>query len=348
MIKHKNISKIDVVFVVILLLFLVGCSPSTPSAPTPTPTPLPNMRPPSVNGWEGANVETICLETGLGLGRVDPSLADPIGEAVRGVLTNMGIRIASSGDTCDATMVIKTLVHPRAATYEGYITCYTGGSLHTEISLTREGQETIFLPVTAETDPGKQVLAMYCEQARQPEDFLKTNTFYDLWEEPLLNALVDLWGEQALVWALDVDVLNTYGYPNTAKRKLLALGPTDEVVLALIHAMRTDNHEDPSAVVFHLRWRATDLLSDFAPEAEAAIPYLAQATMDPDLRGPAILALEKFGPLAMDAVPMLITVLKDTSERLYVHSQAVSALEAITGQDLGDSWAAWYRWDRRR
>ena len=159
-------------------------------------------------------------------------IPDPIGETVRNILTNMGLQVVDRAASCDATLSIITRVEPLSGSYLGGGSCYTGGNVDIKISLTASGQEAFETVLDEESLPSEQVLASWCDEHKRPEDFLEDSVFTDIWFEPLLDILADLWGPQILVWALDQK--GAKGWPNLISRKLKAIGPTDEVVLALL------------------------------------------------------------------------------------------------------------------
>src|SRR5262249_13048582 len=64
---------------------------------------------------------------------------------------------------------------------------------------------------------------------------------------------------------------------------------------------------DPTPMV---RSRAAEALCDMAPESQAALPALIQLLHDPVLAYHGALCMQKLGPIASNAVPDLIEVVK--------------------------------------
>jgi hypothetical protein len=291
--------------------------------------------------WEGVTVKNICLETELTFAQGGEVIPDPIGETVRNILTNMGLQVEDHGAFCDATLTLITHVEALNGWYVPGGTCYTGGNVYVTISFTAKGQEAFGTVISAEHPAGKSVSARWCEEHKRPEDFLEYPVFSEIWSEPFLDILADLWGPQALVWTLDQIVPGQW--PNFVSRKLEAIGPTDEVVHALIYALQDESDD--------LRKNAAQMAGDFAPEAEEAIPFLAQAVKDDTqiVRWAAESALKRFGTQAVDAVPMLIEVLDTDTYDSRTRSFAYEVLKAITGQDFGmeaEKWQDWWEAER--
>jgi len=332
---------ICICFIATSLLFL-GCNPASRYTPTPTilptPTPLPERMLPTVKIWEGVTTKTICLVTELALPENMTVIPDPIGETVRDILTNMGMQVVDYGASCDATLTLITQVEPLEGAYWGAGGCYTGGNMDMIISLTAVGQDTYETVLRAEKPPTKIVIVDSGEECdKLPEDFLDSPEFTILWSDPFLDTLVNLWGPQILVWSMDI--LHS-SYPNPVSDKLNVIGPTDEVIWALIYAMQDES--------LSLSDYATYLIRGFAPEAEEAIPFLIQAAKDAvdkqDYPMIEMETLKRFGSLAIDAVPVLIEVLGSETIHPDAPIRAHDTLVAITGQDFGMETQKWQEW----
>ena len=85
----------------------------------------------------------------------------------------------------------------------------------------------------------------------------------------------------------------------------------------------------------YVRESAAQELRQIGPQAAEAVPALIQALGDQNsaVRRMSAQALGKIGPLGAEAVPALIQVLRRDAD--YVARAAGSALQDITGQDLG-------------
>jgi len=255
-------------------LFVSGCglfstpaptfTPVPTSTPMPTLPPMPEKTPPPVRIWEGADAKTICLQTELTSPEGNQVIPDPIGEAVRNILRNMGLQVVDHGAPCDATLTITTDAGADKGFYVPGGSCYTGGNVQMAISFTAIGQEDFETVINAERPAGEVVGASWCEEHRQPDDFLEYYVFEETWSEPLLDILVDLWGPQVLVWAMDQIAAGKW--PNHVSRRLETIGPTDEIVRALIYAL-----QDESKI---LRRNAACMVRGFGWEAKDAFPFL--------------------------------------------------------------------------
>jgi hypothetical protein len=358
---RNHFHKLWVMLVVVALLSMVGCSainppPEPTHTPIPTPTPLPEQKPPPIQGWQGVTVETLCLENefnlreGLGEGReVTGEFTDPTVETLRSFLSDLGIRVVEPGEACDASMLIETLVITHTVSYTGggFTSCYAAGELNSSITLTKEGQETIFQPMTVKEPPPSKILASTCQRLDKPEKFLAY--IVDDREEQLVDALVQLWGRQALVWMLDK--LTVRKHPNVITNRLMAGAPSDEIILALLYAIQSDNPK--------LKTAAYEALGDFAPQGPQAIPFLAQTALDQNDEF-AFWVLAEYGPYAMDTVPLFIQALQEVHHKIKVEEKytsedldrrifIVDTLKAITGEDKGTDPNSWnYWWEKER
>jgi hypothetical protein len=322
-------------------VFVQSCKPALVPEPTsiplPTPTPLPEKMPPPLRIWEGITIKTTCLESKLTLSQNKVVSLDPIGETVRNILVNMGMQVVDQGATCDATLSLITQVEPINGFYIPGGTCYTGGNLNLTISLFATGQEAYEKVISVEQPVAETVSANWCEEHKQPEDFLEQRTFTEMWSEPFLDILADLWGPQAIAWTLDQLVT---GWPNFVSKKLKAIGPTDEIVQALIYALQAESDD--------LRKYAAMMIEDFTPEAEEAIPFLAQAVKN-DINKQSVAwaemsALERFYLRAKESAPVLIEVLGTESIDSRTRKSAHRTLVAITGQEFGMNPQEWLQW----
>lgn len=120
-----------------------------------------------------------------------------------------------------------------------------------------------------------------------------------------------------------------------AIRQVGALGSgVDEVVPILIDAL----HDERSRI----QEAAADELIDIGPAAADAVPALIEMLTGESPIIAAVEALGAIGPAATDAIPVLVEVLENGG--FYHRSRVVEALEAITGQSLGEDVDSWQRW----
>ena len=292
--------------------------------PVPTPTRLPDRAPVAVRVWDGVAIETLCLASDLDFPQDDAgAIPDPMDQAVREVLSGLGIQIVDPGTPCDATMTLAVRGVATAGTYLGMGTCYTGGTVRGEIMLAAKGQEPFTVPILA-TDPVNA--AIYGKSCASKSH---QYGFRGLWEGPVMDALIEMWGPQTLVWSLHV--IGREG-------QLHKIGPTDEIVRAMLYAL-----EDEQGDVMLLE-RVAKLAGDYAPQAEETIPYLTRLALHKEerVRFEAIWTLGRYGPLAISAVPSLIEAMEAYSGGTARLAQ--TALTEITGQEIERDAARWRDW----
>lgn len=287
-------------------------------------TPLPEKVPPHVQGWEGVTLETICLEPTYSFPQIEGEIPQPIDESAELMLTRLGMEIVDDASSCDATLSLNLSGRTWRAFYIGAGNCYTGGEVDGELILITGGKKPLSFPITGSVPLSQAVSVSQCK--KDPVDY----PFINLWFEPLLDGLVQFWGPQALVWALEIDRLEL------VYRQLLDVGPVDEVITALLYVLEDEDGD------YHHRQYALLLLGEFAPEAKEAIPLLIQTLnndQDDLLRRGAVRALGKFGPEAKDAIPTLIQAINNDSWAVYAET-----LEQFTGQDFGNDTERWQVW----
>jgi hypothetical protein len=307
---------------------------------TPSPTPLPEKKvPPPVRVWEGVTVRTICLEAAHTFPQIVGEIPEPIDETTREILAWLGLQVVTNGSDCDATLTLTLNGHAYKARYSigniGGSEYYTGGKVDGQMRLTTDGQAPWVFPIAGSRPISGGISQEECERLYEPRGF----PFKELWLESLVDGLVQVWGPQVLVRALsEENVHSELSAHSLMSRKLVAVGPEDEVVIALIYALGDESRM--------LRRRAAFLLMEFAPQGEAAIPFLAQALNDEDgvTQGFADIALGRFGPEAIDVVPVLIQMAEEGKQTWRV----ISVLKDITGQDLGQDPALWRQWWEKR
>lgn len=198
------------------LCFLTACSgidlsilntvtPTPPNTPTPTPTPVPPSEPPVVRPWNIGVLKAICLEQSY-TGDLPASFKggedqSPESYILR-VLNGINIRIQPPGSPCEATLTVQLDGKALSENYSGFGDLYTGGILTGFASLTAPGQKDLIFPIEGQEYPPVQIsLLNDSEGPTSPEDY----SFWDLYYPPLLDALNQIWGSQAIFWAGNED-----------------------------------------------------------------------------------------------------------------------------------------------
>jgi len=156
-------------------------------APTQAPMPLPTPNPVQVPGLEGVAVRAICLEVDQFYPGIEGKTPEPIAESVEAILAQMGVRVVSTGQACDATLTLDLTLEALGDTYSGDLRCYNGSSVRGEMVFSVPGQPSLTVPVSGERPAPKAILKGDC---RSP----LTTEFNRSWVKAILDAMAELWG----------------------------------------------------------------------------------------------------------------------------------------------------------
>jgi hypothetical protein len=206
----------------------------TPFAGTPvaglTPASIPTPTPLSVE-----SIETLCLEVQQSYPEIDDEFSLPIGETAQGILTRMGVRVATEGTRCEASLTIDLTGTPLDRDYRtGFessspiVYCYSGARVQGEMVLAVSGAESLTQPFrTTKLPPFSLKTTCHRKRSQAP--------FGGVWSQAVLKGLAEWWGQQVYVEALvdEPAIVRISGAD-----ALGAMGPDGvEAVPALIHAL---------------------------------------------------------------------------------------------------------------
>jgi hypothetical protein len=275
-------------------------------------------------------------------------------KAAQRILGELGWQVEDEGKPCDATLNLTltaedTLLEagPPPLNYVQHV------MVDVQATFTGSGHTAITLPISQDS-------------SFRTEFGVRSPAIDMLWDDVLLNSLVQLFGPEVLVVAIKDE--NRHVRDGAAEAFGDIGAQAEEFVSVLVHTLETGDA--------HVHAPAARALGYIGPGAEEAIPTLIQALKDEDsrtrytaaealgnigartdqvvpaliqtlnddwpVRQAAVGALGNIGPDGVEAVPALIQVLANANS--YDRRDVVEALRAITGQDLGDEPAAWQAW----
>jgi hypothetical protein len=231
-------------------------SPTLDPTITPTPTPVSLQAP----GWEGAKVETLCLEVEQAYSLLGSDIEgkgpEPVHEVVERVLSGVGVELAGDECQCDATLSITITGSSLYAHYFGYGRCYNGAAVDAELLLSAQRREPLTITTEATVHPPDMIYGCHEEASDTP--------FHSVWPEALFDGLNQLWGPQVLIQPLGDGWL----YARLAAfNALVEMGA--EAVPALVHGL---DHQG-----FRVRSESARALGRIGPDAIEAVPALIQA-----------------------------------------------------------------------
>ena len=218
------------------------------------------------DGWQGARLQTLCLEVRQSFPEIAPGFTLPVEPALRRLLPRLGIRVAASGEECDGALSVKLQGQALAADYVCILGkacghCFTGARVGGELTLTRPDRTPWVRTVEAGIAPPSSISDCPKVAKEAPLD--------SVWPRAVLDGLVELWGTPALAAAI--------GDQETTVRKgavrLLATQGKEGIPI-LVLALR-----DKSADV---RARAADALGSQGALAGEAVPALVEVLDDGD------------------------------------------------------------------
>ncbi|MCG7853885.1 MAG: hypothetical protein MIO92_15295 [Methanosarcinaceae archaeon] len=368
--KIANVCLFSAVF--LSIVFVGGCqtelnneTSEDPLVLPPQP-PLPVLEIPPVQKWDGMAIKSLRLT----VNEVYPHIKEgtprggDIESLARRIIERLRIDLVDDGAESDAVLTIKlkgqAFKDKYVDQYFGNLKgeCYAGGKVDGQIILSASDYPPLTFPIKVENTISKTISDSYFESHRNPEDY----NLRELWYETVIDAMYDIWGAQALVCALDETDDGTGYWPNhPIYRRLMKIGPTEEIVNSLIHALMGEDYS--------LSHYAVNMIGEFYPkvgkiypEVEDTIPYLSQSllvkvgsmgvtrsgleglgiTGDYKIRWDIALLLGRFGPRAEYSVPFLT---KGYNLGTYESNYCSEALEKITG--VSSNWETWLR-NRRR
>jgi len=308
-----NAKLIRGILVVTLVVILVACgSRDWPAAP------------------DLSGVETMCLEIESAMSEHEDEWIYNDEDITR-MLSRLDYEWVQAGSDCDATLVFSGSGKAYGGSYSkgsganaSSTYCYTGGSVKGAITLTVAGQEPVSLPIRG-------------SKAREQTttDCYTVPPYYLVIHEPMLDALTHFFGADFLVRNIPDRKDYIRKYAIQGQQALEA-----DLTQAYLDCLWSP---DLYAASFCAKYMGGDDVMD------EIMPTLLErlAADDSQWRAMAAAALGHLGPGSMDAVPALIPLLSDgsqLSDESRVSGYGLEALQAITGQDLGEDPEAWQQW----
>jgi len=156
-------------------------------SPAQAPSPPPTPHPVQASGLEGGAVRAICLEVDQSYPGIEGKTPEPIAESVEAILAQMGMRVVSTGQTCDATLTLDLTLEALGGTYSGDLRCYNGSSVIGEMVFSMQGQPSLIVQVSGQRPAPKAILKGDCRSAL-------TTEFNRSWVKAVLDAMAELWG----------------------------------------------------------------------------------------------------------------------------------------------------------
>lgn len=232
------------------LSILNTVTPTPTNTPIPSPTPVPLSVPPGVRPWNQMVIKTICLEqyyTGDLPAFFERLTSMPtIDEAIPQTLNGMNIAILPPGGQCDASLTIEIDGKALSRDYIGGGDLYTGGEVNGSLMIKAPGQITKVFPIQGKEYPPQEIYLLNDSKGpTTPGDY----DFRKLYNAPILDALYQIWGPQALFW--------------------------QEVFGGLSSGMAAENWQDPEL----LRAIFTEAISDAHGKELAAIVALGETDL---------------------------------------------------------------------
>jgi hypothetical protein len=166
-----------------------------PPSPTPAATLLPTLPPVISAGWEGLQIETVCLAVWdhypQSVGAFTRS--DEIAAATSSLLSLLGIQTVPLGEPCEAQLTLLLSFRAVGTQYSGDSVLYTGAQSEGQLTLSAPEHDQLVVSVNG-------LVSLPADPASsgwQPES--PSAAPYELvWREPVLSGLVQIWGEDVL------------------------------------------------------------------------------------------------------------------------------------------------------
>ena len=120
-----------------------------PPTPTPEPTLLPTLPPVISAGWEGLQIETVCLAVWdhypQSVGAFTRS--DEIAAATSSLLSLLGIQTVPLGEPCEAQLTVLLSFRAVGTQYSGDSVLYTGAQSEGQLTLSAPEYDQLVVPV---------------------------------------------------------------------------------------------------------------------------------------------------------------------------------------------------------
>jgi len=355
--------------------------PTSTDTPTPTHTFTPSATP-EPTPRRGSFINIFCLQVTQSIEDSQAVINEPISETLGRVLAGAGLVFITGSESCDAVLRLDFTFMPKGYRYqvegsEQLETCYTGAALRGTADLTWQGSSLFHRDLQGEFIP-----ADGASSCPPPEGA----PYGRVWPGVAMAAMAEIWGKNVLVPALIdpyrvVRDAGAQSLPLLSVEELLAFLPflntllqdSSEVVRlrtaealqrcaeheavmdltpSLITALEAEQHPETAQALVNLlvetagkRGMDSAILPAFVRILENSQPC-PQDT--PCVPGMMILnGLQQFGPAALEAVPVLISLLENAGDTAAA-GEVRAALMAVSGEDYGLNAQAWQAWWENR
>jgi endonuclease YncB( thermonuclease family) len=194
--------------------------------------------------WNGATLNTLCLEVEQSYPELDSDFYQPIFEVTKQILARAGMTVLPAGETCDASLNISIIGKANPSSYYvtgGTASCYNGAHGQGSIHLSAPGFSPLEVPIFGGYTPFS---ISHCNESPPSTP---NNAYERYWEMAVLKGLAELWGPIAPIQALNESYEGYHlasAMYNGAAQALLGL-PYDECAFpALMHALLVTHDKD--------------------------------------------------------------------------------------------------------
>lgn len=295
-------------FLLIFAFILPGCNPKTPMASTETSVPIPTIQP-TPHTLDLKTTKSVCI-------LVSGANTEGVNLALTSLMQVLNYQVASSGETCDATIDLQMDGQPLSASYQvnntsEYRECFTGGQFTGAIQLTGENAIPQSIPVNETLNPPSTIVDICPNSSEAP--------YKAIWSKILINNFQKLMGDKVYAAAQQVEGLR-------GQYEWIGNGPySSELVENLIGLL---DNGDPWT-----RWYAAQTLSFLRPVPVESIPALlkrigVEQSRQPDVSSHLWIAIQNAGPGAAPLLPNLIEIM-GTSTDAYTRQMAMQTIGKI-------------------
>jgi HEAT repeat protein len=216
-----------------------------PNTPAPTSTATPTRAPLDlqVAGYEGTQLNSVCLEVKQAYTGMESNFKLPIEENVRHILASQGIQVLPVDGDCQATLYLNINIQPLSSYYtasgettdpnsEGAQLCYSGVNLSGEMSLTSAQSKPVLIDLSSELEPTYGISACAETADKAPFDQILPLTIF--------QGLGQLWGGRFLTRAWEIENMPTHtAWKDGAIEALVRLG--NDLTPVLLKEIQSDD-----------------------------------------------------------------------------------------------------------
>ena len=337
------------------------------STPTQTPTPTPVAVPLVYSGFQDKAYSSVCVN--VEIDEPEGSLeSETILASVSDLASVMGMSVETEGN-CEVTLEVSGAMIGRTGNYEECGRLYTGADFRGSLimRIPPETADVITIPLS-----GTQAVADFVFVNDLSECDLKKDEanapFSGIWQKPILEGFVKIYGANALSSAFNVPYLRSAAEEKIEEFIEDENSKSDDVLLVLQTLLKSNNEGHISFALWQFLYR-----QDLASQALAEItPILSHQNYD--LASLAAKNIMYIGPDAKDAIPALLTTIGSSNTELSSYSALAfgeisspdpeviealidhldddetmkeacqSSLQKLTGKDFNsfEEWKAWW------